>query len=480
MSFVTPRLSLPPAQVATVATRSHAVRILQVFVVILMVVPSDIVLRPIGGVGYPAALVGMFAFATWVAATVLGVHDPRPVRHPVRAVLCLFWLTTLTSYALMDRGSLTSKQLLAGDRYLMELAVITGVALLAAECLNSMGDIRRVLRTLSWAGGFCGLVAALQFWLKLDLAVYLRMVPGFSINADDAAITARAALNRVAGTAINPIELGVVAAMLLPISLHVALHDTHLKAGKRWAPVALIALAVPASVSRSAIVALALAMLVFIVSMPARQRLVAFAALPFALAAVFMTAHGLIGTLVSYFGLGSNTDSSIAHRVNNYPFVEHLVRQAPWLGHGGGTYIPDTQLHAQAIHILDNQYLKTAIELGLVGVVALAALFLVPMIAALVARARSDDPELRLLCGALAGAMLAGGVCSAFFDSLSFPMFYNLSALVMGLIGASWRLSTRGGDARDLAGRAVTDRGSVAGRRLWISTTLRPRSVQGG
>ena len=33
--------------------------------------------------------------------------------------------------------------------------------------------------------------------------------------------------------------------------------------------------------------------------------------------------------------------------------------------------------------ILDNQFLKTAIELGLVGVVALTAFFLVPVISAL-------------------------------------------------------------------------------------------------
>ena len=82
-----------------------------------------------------------------------------------------------------------------------------------------------------------------------------------------------------------------------------------------------------------------------------------------------------------------------------------------------------------------------AIELGLIGVVVLAAFFLVPLISALVARRRSSDPELRLLCAALAGAALAAGVCSLTFDSLSFPMFTNVHALVIGLIGACWRLA---------------------------------------
>ena len=78
------------------------------------------------------------------------------------------------------------------------------------------------------------------------------------------------------------------------------------------------------------------------------------------------------------------------------------------------------------------------------GVIALAAYFLVPVIVALVARRRSGDPELRLLCAALAGAALAAALCSLTFDSLSFPMFANVHALVIGLVGAGWRLAVPG------------------------------------
>jgi cell division protein FtsW (lipid II flippase) len=421
-------------------SRSHAVRILQVFAVCVMALPSDIVLKPIGGEGYPAALVGMLAFAVWAVATVFGTHDARANRHPIRGVLCLVWVTALVSYVLMNRGLMDPHELLGADRFLMELAVISGVALVAAECLDSLQDVRRVLRALSWAAAFCGFVAALQFWMSLDLTTYLRHIPGFTLNADNSSIITRAALNRVTGIASDPIELGVAASMILPLALYVAIYDTDRKPVKRWAPVPFIVIAIAASVSRSAIIAVLLAIGIFIVLMPVRQRVVAFALLPISIAAVFMTAHGLISTLVSFFGLGT-ADGSIAHRVDNYTYVEQVVRHAPWFGQGGGTYIPDTTLH-----ILDNQYLKTAIELGLVGVVVLAILFVVPMITALVARARSADPELRLLCAGLASASLAAAVCSATFDSLSFPMFANVLALVIGLSGAVWRLSAR--DAR--------------------------------
>ena len=205
--------------------------------------------------------------------------------------------------------------------------------------------------------------------------------------------------------------------MLLPLAVYLAIYDTERSARRRWAPVGLIALAIPASVSRSAVLSVALALAVLVVLMPAPQRLVRSCALPFGLAAVFMSAPGLIGTLAAFFGAGT-ADPSVATRVSDYPLVERFLEQAPWFGRGGGTYIPDN-----ALDILDNQFLKTAVELGLVGVVALTAFFLVPAIAALVARRRSRDPELRLLCAALAGAALAGTACSFTFDSLSYPMF---------------------------------------------------------
>ena len=101
----------------------------------------------------------------------------------------------------------------------MRMAVITGVALVAAECLTSLRDVRRVLRALVWGGAFCGFVAALQFWISLDITPYLRMLPGFTINFDNPAIVARSGLSRVAGTSITAIELGVVAGMLLPLAI---------------------------------------------------------------------------------------------------------------------------------------------------------------------------------------------------------------------------------------------------------------------
>jgi len=422
------------------AARSDAVRLLQVFALTAMIFPSSYVIKAVGGQGYVAALVSYCLFLAWIVAMLFGQHNPFDYHYPVRIALCGMWLVSLTSYVLIDRTVMTSTQLTGANRWLLQLVGVSGVILVSAECLRTEEDIRRVLRALTWGGAFCGIVAALQFWATLDITTYLlKVLPGFTISSADAAYSAigiRDGVHRVAGTAIDPIELGVVAGMLLPLAVYLALHDLERSALRRWVPVVCIALAVPVSVSRSAILAVGLSLGVMIVMMPAARRVTGIAAMLLAIVAVFMTAHGLIGTLKTYF-LAGTADNSIAHRVSEYPYVEKLVREAPWFGQGGGTYI------VQEIHILDNEYLTTTIQLGLLGLAALIFYLLWPALAAMVARGRTTDPALRDLCVALGGAELAAVVCSGTFDSLSFPMFVSVQALVAGLIGAVWLLVNR-------------------------------------
>jgi hypothetical protein len=427
---VTDALSFP-----THSSGSEAVPLLQAFALAVMLIPSTTVIGPIGAPGYPASLIGVFLFALLLATVLLGFHDPTRHRHPIQAVLALFWLSMLTSYVLLDRGRLTVTQVAGADRMVIQLMMVTGAALVAAEWLRSLSEIRSVLRVLCWGGAICGAIAVLQYGFDYDLAQYLRDLPGFTQNHDNPATIARGGLNRATGTSITPIELGVVEAMLLPIAVYLALYDRDRSPLRRWTPVALIGMAMATSVSRSGLIAVIVAFGVLVVLLPPVPRFCALCVVPFAVAGTFVTAHGLIGTLTSFFGAGS-ADSSIEWRLHDYPIVERMWNEAPWFGHGAGTYIP-----VNPLDIFDNQYLQSAVELGAVGVVALAVFLFVPASCALLARRRSDSSELRVLCAALAGAGFAAALCSLTFDSLAFPMFANVYALVIGVIGACWRLA---------------------------------------
>jgi O-antigen ligase len=417
------------------SSRSDAILLLQVFALAVMVIPSDTVIPAIGAAGYPASLVGVFVFAVFLVSVLFGFHELTRHRHPIRGVLCVFWVAVLASYLFMDRGRLTGIQIASADRMLIRFAVITGIALVAAEWLRSLDDAMRVVRVLCWGAAFCGLVAVLQFWMSLDLAEYLRQLPGFVVNHDNPAITARGSLNRVAGTATTSIEMGVTAGMLIPLAVCLGLYDRDKSPFKRWAPLTMITLGVATSVSRSAIVTVVVAFAVLVVLMPPRQRLAALCGLPIALGGIFMSAHGLIGVLSSFFAEASN-DPSVQYRTHDYPVAERLWQEAPWFGQGPGTYIP-----VDSLNIFDNQYLNSVVELGVVGVLALAAFLLVPALVALAARRASTTPELRLLCAALAGAGFGAAVCAFTFDSFSFPMVVNVYALVIGVTGACWRMA---------------------------------------
>ena len=312
---------------------------LQVFAIAVMVFPSDTVIGAIGGAGYVASLVGVLVFGLFAASILLGLHDATRSSHPIRGVLCVVWVAVLASYIFMERGRLTGIQLASADRILIRFAVITGVALVAAEWLSSLRDVMRVVRVLCWAAAFCGLVAALQFWISLDLSEYLRQLPGFTVNHDNPAILARGSLNRVSGTAISPIELGVVAGMLIPIAVCLGLYDRDKHPFKRWGPLTMITLGVATSVSRSAIISVGVAFTVFLVLLPPVLRLAALVALPIAMAGIFVSAHGLIGTVASFFA-GASNDPSVQYRTHDYPLAQQLWNEAPWFGHGPGTWEP--------------------------------------------------------------------------------------------------------------------------------------------
>lgn len=410
---------------------------LQIFAVVLMVFPSFTVFRPIGAAAFPAGLIGMGAFVLWALWTALGRHNPLRARTPVRVAFGAVWVSTLLSYVALQFRSRTSVEIMGADRWLIFFASMTGVAFLAAECVPSLEDVRRVLRALVWGGAFVAVVAILQYFWAYDPTPALgNLLPGFSFNRELGGIGWRSGVSRVPGTMIHPIELGTTAAMLLPIAVYLLFYDTGRAPVRRLVPLVLILASVPVSVSRSATVAVAVAMGVFVVGLPAKLRMVGMAAAPLAVVLIFFALPGTISTLADYFSMGRR-DPSIATRTDDYAMVEEYVRERPYLGRGGGTY-----LTTDLLEILDNQYLKWAIEFGLVGLVALVVFFfVVPALTAFVARARAPTEELRILNGALGAAILSAAISSATFDSLSFPVFGCVYALVVGLAGATWRLA---------------------------------------
>ena len=416
--------------------RPVAVSILRAYALMLLIIPSNTTLTPVGAAGFPAGLVGVLAFGLYGTWMLLGTHDPLAHRYPTRLAFTMLWVISLASYINCQYRDRTPIESNGADRWLLFLISMTGVALLAAEGLRSMTDILDVLRALIWGGAICGVVAALQFWASFDLANLIgQSVPGFSYNGSLGGIQGRGGLNRVPGTTLHPIELGAVTAVLLPIAVTLALTDRTRSRVQRFVPLLLLSLCIPVSVSRSAILAIVVAFVVFVTQISALRRAAALATLPFAVVGVFLTIPGLIKTLSSFF-LNSGTDTSVSTRTDDYPLVESLVRAHPWFGQGGGTYLP-----TDLLTILDNTYLKWVVEFGLVGLVVMIVFYMgLPVMTAVVARKRARTEQTSLLAAAFAAGLSAAAVSAVTFDSLAFPTLACTQALVVGILGALWQV----------------------------------------
>ena len=112
------------------------------------------------------------------------------------------------------------------------------------------------------------------------------------------------------------------------------------------------------SLSRSAVLAIAVAVIVLSLGVSWRQRAAIMAAGVVFIMFVGVTVKGLIGTLRNLFTTADN-DSSVQARIDRVPKVLHLISEHPWFGRGFGTYNLDDYF------LLDNQLQMSAIETGL-------------------------------------------------------------------------------------------------------------------
>lgn len=433
-------------------TRRDAVTLLTVWLVLLWGLSAGWVLAPLGAVGTPAAMWGVGLFAIWVAARLAGRADPlAPGLQPVRLAIGVYLAVNAASYAMAHTRVLTTLEASSADRRMILLASLAGVALLAADGIDSRARLDTLLRRSVTAAGLVAAVAALHFFAGVDLVPHLRL-PGLSPH--DAAVVAgtggtRSLFAQPRATAGHPIELGVILAMALPLALHYALVDGP-KRSRRWFAVAsgLIAVGIPLTVSRSGIIGVVVAMGVMALVWSWRWRLNLVVWALALVGAMWAVVPGLIGTLRSLLeALGADTnDPSIIARRERVPKVIEQLDQNGFFGLGPGTFTPEDYF------LLDNQYYGTVLELGWPGVFALIMLLGVGITLAVLA-GRGQDPTTRHLAHAIVAALAVVPVAMATFDAFAFQIFSGMTFLLVGVSGALWRLTA----ADRAAGRLGTD-----------------------
>jgi O-antigen ligase len=460
-------LTTPAVGLASGRRFGEPVRLLQVYVVLLILIPSTQIIGPLGAVGTPATVLGLVALALWAFGVLAPGDYLRRTVVPVRIMLGFLILAILTSYAVLHTHFAPVDESLSSDRMLLQVSSWAGVALLAAEGLRDRDELYQVLRTLTAAVATMAIVGLLQFRFGIDLAEWAKKIPGLHPNTDLVSIQARQGFRRPAGTTTHPIEFGCIIAMALPLALHLARFDEVRPRFRRWLLLAAIAIGVPVAVSRSAVLAAVVVGVVIFVGLEPRARPRALALGAAFVVMVYATTPGLLGALRNLF-VYAGSDSSISYRTGDYALVGEHIRQSPWFGRGPGTF-----LSRDYFMILDNQYLLSTIEIGLVGLTAVVCYLFAAAFLGRGARHRSGDPRIRDLGQALAAASVASAVAALTFDAFSFLAFAGTVPVCLGAAGALWATTRVPEHAIDAVAPATGLVGDLPPRELPLSDRLR-------
>lgn len=402
-----------------------------------MLIPTHLVIpQATGGIGRPAAALGLALGAGWFLAKFhprLAVRGPQPLRW---AAAC-YLTAILLAYAAGQVRGLTTLESGGADRALIATLVFLGIVLTCADGLPNRARMDDLMRAVVWLGAAMATIGLIQFAFRFNIVAYID-IPGLVSHREEAlGFRARggADLVRVASTAGHYIEFSTVMAMALPFGLHVARFG-HTRLVRQCAVVAalLMATAIPVTLSRSGIIALFAGLVLLAFFWPPRMRF-NVAVMAVGLMAVLMVVRpGLLGTLRSLFtNLGN--DPSIEGRTDDYEVVAAYLAERPLFGRGPGTFIPTVYRY------LDNEWLMHLITAGVVGTAALAALHITAIVLAATAYRRARHAADRHLCACLIAVQVMAMLVAGTFDSMAFTTHTILLALLTGAAGAMWRFT---------------------------------------
>jgi O-antigen ligase len=409
-------------------TKTDAVRLLSYYLLLLMLIPADLVFAPMGAAGGPATLFALVLFVVFLGAWLHPSHITYSGRQPIRTVTVLFVCVIIASYASANRHTMPVLERNAADRGLIFAFGWLGLTLLAADGIKTMDRLRTLIRRIVLGATAIAALGMAQFFTGLNATKYIK-VPGLSALTSANDLLSRGSFNRPSATASHPLELATVLVMALPLALHQARFAPPGERLRRWGQVAVIGLTAPMTVSRSAILGLIVIGLVLLPTWPKRDRRVSYVTIIFASVMMWLTVHGLVGTMKELF-LNIGSDSSSSSRSNAFTAAGIYVSHNPWFGRGLGTFLPQTYFY------IDDQYLTSLIETGILGLLALLAVFITGWYCARSGRRAAVDLASRDLGQCLAAGIAAAAVSFFTYDALSFSMASGLTFLLAGCCGA--------------------------------------------
>ncbi len=395
---------------------------------------------PLKSNGSPTRIIAVVLFLL-VGLTFLLARRQFTPRHinPGVVILLLYLSLRLATYGVGLIGPEGHLNAANRTRALIGLITHLGVALYVFMRVRTGRDRDFILGCILTGLAFACLVGILQATTSIDLRFFFRP-PGFVLNTDDLELAERGGVLRVTGTSQHAIEFSVLAAASVPLAIYYARNAAR-KSSRVFAGVAcLLALvALPASVSRTGIISIAVSMLffmfVFKVRAIANSLLIVTVSIVAYLAAFPSIVNALWGTVI-----GSAEDTSITARTADYAQVTAIFRAHPFFGLGLGGQP----------NLLDNEWLQAVVQGGLVGLVAMVVLMVGAFFGISAALRCATSQREREQAYAIGAVVIAIAASSTTFDLFYYQQvtffFFIAYALLWSRFTVSFPETHRGAD----------------------------------
>jgi polysaccharide biosynthesis protein PslJ len=434
--------------------RERTMWMFAVLCLLIGILPAYLVPQgPLKSNGSPARLIAFVLFGLAVLGFVLIQRTAKtPTVNPGAVVILVYFLLLLAVYG-VGRSHLGNAVVEASKgRSLFVLVAYVGVALYALTRVETVGQRSVLLGCLAIGLTFNCVVGLLQASAHTDLHS-LFAPSGFVDNQVDigdrglaASLSERFGVVRAFGTAGHAIEFSVLAAVTVPLAIHFARYGAN-KQVRLLAAVALgvALLAMPAGVSRSGVIALAVAFLVYMWTFKLRALGAAVVAGALALLIEFAVDPKVPQALWSTI-TNSATDRSVLERVGDYARVSQTFSAHPLFGLGLGASTPADY------GFLDNEWLQAVVQGGIVQMLAMIVLSVGGIfgIAAALRRAttRRERDQAYMM-----GAMFAGILASSYtFDLFAYQQASLVFFILFGLLWSNFTVAFPEGTSTRAAG----------------------------
>jgi polysaccharide biosynthesis protein PslJ len=449
---------------------------------LIPILPSYFVIAgPLKSNGSPARIIAFIFFGLLILGFAFNRRyaEMRTVRPGILLILT-YLLLSLLVYG-VGASHLDSALAEPGKSRAMLIVIANvAVALFAMTRVDTTRHRSLILGCLAIGLTFNCAVALLQVSAHIDVHSFLQP-PGFADNQTDngrgfaAALTDRFGAERAFGTSGHPIEFAVLAGVTVPLNLHFARYATNKQIRVLAALAAGVALiAIPTAVSRSGLIALAVALLLYMWTFTLRGLCVALAAAAVAVFANFIvgadSAQALWRTVTN-----SAQDDSVMSRISVYAKVSQTLHDHPAFGLGLGANPPSEY------GFLDNEWMQSLVQGGILGLIGICILAIGGIFAIAAALRGTNTPRERDQTYVI-GAMFMGILASSYtFDLFSFQQATLVFFILFGLLWSNCVISVQESQPPKRAGYppgSAPDCNAAAATHLEVRTSTASKSTR--